>query len=187
MAREVEDEHETRGVNTSMGYLQRTLQATLTIWLILAVVIIAVFGLSESLRVAGVDRDENVLITFLVALGLILLALWLLPRSFLTLKEERQDGVRQRFIQHVLFSLSVIWATLAAIIIVAIGLYAALRVAGVGGDENLLITFLVGLGLILLALWLLPRSFLILKEERQDGVRQRFIQHVLFALSVIWA
>ncbi len=168
MAREVEDEHETRGVNTSMGYLQRTLQATLTIWLILAVVIIAVFGLSESLRVAGVDRDENVLITFLVALGLILLALWLLPRSFLTLKEERQDGVRQRFIQHVLFALSVIWATLAAIIIVAIGLYAALRVAGVGGDENLLITFLVGLGLILLALWLLPRSFLILKEEKQD-------------------
>src|SRR5207245_3323859 len=123
-------------------------------------------GLSESLRVAGVDRDENVLITFLVALGLILLALWLLPRSFLTLKEERQDGVRQRFIQHVLFALSVIWATLAAIIIVAIGLYAALRVAGVGGDENLLITFLVGLGLILLALWLLPRSFLILKEEK---------------------
>jgi len=168
MAREVEDEHETRGVNTSMGYLQRTLQATLTIWLILAVVIIAVFGLSESLRVAGVDRDENVLITFLVALGLNVLALWLLPRSFLTLKEERQDGVRQRFIQHVLFALSVIWATLAAIIIVAIGLYAALRVAGVGGDENLLITFLVSLGLILLALWLLPRSFLILKEEKQD-------------------
>src|SRR5260370_36070190 len=84
------------------------------------------------------------------------------------LKEERQDGVRQRFIQHVLFALSVIWATLAEIIIVAIGLYAALRVAGVGGDENLLITFLVGLGLILLALWLLPRSFLIFKEEKQD-------------------
>ena len=84
MAGEVEDERETRGVNTSMGYLQRTLQATLIIWLSLAVVIIAVFGLSESLRVAGVDRDENVLITFLVALGLILLVLWLLPRSFLT-------------------------------------------------------------------------------------------------------
>jgi hypothetical protein len=43
---------------------------------------------SESLRVAGVDRDKNVLITFLVALGLILLVLWLLPRPFLTLKEE---------------------------------------------------------------------------------------------------
>ncbi len=63
MAREVEDDHETRGMNTSMGYLQRTIQATLTIWLSLAVVSIAVFGLSESLRVAGVDRDENVLIT----------------------------------------------------------------------------------------------------------------------------
>ncbi len=86
MAGEVKDEHETRGVNTSMGYLQRTLRATLTIWLSLTVVIIAIFGLSESLRVAGVDRDENVLITFLVGLGLILLALWLLPRSFLTLK-----------------------------------------------------------------------------------------------------
>ena len=160
MAEEVKDDHESRAVNTSMGYLQRVLQATLTIWLSLAVVIIAVFGLSESLRVAGVDRDENVLITFLVALGLILLALWLLPRSFLTLKEERQDGVGQRYIQNVLFALSVIWAILAAIIIVVIGLYAALRVAGVKGDENLLITFLVALGLILLALWLLPRSFL---------------------------
>src|SRR6266481_7175298 len=131
MAREVEDEHETRVFNTSIRYLQRTLQATLTIWLILAVVIIAVFGLSESLRVAGVDRDENVLITFLVSLGLILLALWLLPRSFLTLKEERQDGARQRYIQHVLHALSVIWATLATIILVAIGLYAVLRAAGV--------------------------------------------------------
>ena len=86
MAGEIEDDHESRGVNTSMGYLQRTLQATLTIWPSLAVVIIAVFGLSESLRVAGVGRDENVLITFLVALGLILLVLWLLPRSLLTLK-----------------------------------------------------------------------------------------------------
>jgi len=160
MAGEVEDDHESRGVNTSMNYLQRTLQATLTIWLSLAVVIIAVFGLSESLRVAGVDRDENVLITFLVALGLILLALWLVPRSFLTLKEERQDGARQRYIQHVLHALSVIWATLAAIMLAAIGLYALLRVAGVERDENLLITFIVALGLILFALWLLPRSLL---------------------------
>jgi len=126
----------------------------------LTVVILAVFGLSESLRVAGVEGNEDLLITFLVALGLILLALWLLPRSFLTLKEERQDGVGQRYIQNVLFALSVIWAILAAIIIVVIGLYAALRVAGVKGDENLLITFLVALGLILLALWLLPRSVL---------------------------
>jgi len=89
MAGEVEDDHESRGMNTSKGYLQRALQATLTIWLSLAVVILVVFGLSESLRVAGADRDENVLITFLVALGLILLVLWLLPRSFLTLKEEK--------------------------------------------------------------------------------------------------
>ena len=160
MAREVEDDHETRGVNANMGYLQRAVQATVTIWLSLTVVILAVFGLSESLRVAGVEGNEDLLITFLVALGLILLVLWLLPRSFLTLKEEGQDGVRQRYIQNVLFALSVIWATLAAIIIVAIGLYAALRVAGVEGDENLLITFIVSLGLILLALWFLPRSFL---------------------------
>src|SRR2546429_9301731 len=136
MAGEVEDDHESRAVNTSMDYLQRALQATLTIWLSLAVVIIAVFGLSESLSVAGVDRDENVLITFLIALGLNVLALWLLPRSFLTLKEERQDGVRPRYIQHVLFSISVIWAILAAIILQAIGLYNALRVAGVEGDGN---------------------------------------------------
>ncbi len=67
-----------------MGYLQRTIQATLTIWLSLTVVIVAVFGLSESLRVAGVEGNEDLLITFLVALGLILLALWLLPRSVLT-------------------------------------------------------------------------------------------------------
>ena len=167
MSREVEDDHETRGMNTSMGYLQRTIQATLTIWLSLAVVSIAVFGLSESLRVAGVDRDENVLITFLVALVLNVLALWLLPRSFLTLKEEGQEGVRQSYIQNVLFALSVIWAILAVIILVAIGLYAALRVAGVEGDENVLITFIVSLGLILLALWLLPRSLLTLKAEQQ--------------------
>ena len=167
MAREVEDDHETRGMNTSMGYLQRTIQATLTIWLSLAVVSIAVFGLSESLRVAGVDRDENVLITFLVALGLILLVLWLLPRSFLTLKEERQDGVRQRYIQNVLFALSVIWAILALIVLVAIGLYAALRLAGVEGNANVLITFIVSLGLILHALWLLPRSLLTLKADQQ--------------------
>src|SRR6266705_3466424 len=127
-------------MNTGMAYLQRTIEATLTIWLSLTVVIIAVFGLSESLRVAGVERAENLLITFIVALGLILLALWLLPRSFLTLKEERQDGVRQRYMQHVLFAFSVIWATLATIILVAIGLYAVLRAAGVQGDENLLIT-----------------------------------------------
>ncbi len=67
-----------------MSYLQRAVQATVTIWLSLVVVIVAVFGLSESLRVAGVEGNEDLLITFLVALGLILLALWLLPRSVLT-------------------------------------------------------------------------------------------------------
>ncbi len=71
-----------------MAYLQRTLLATLTILLSLTAVILAAFGISESLRLAGVERSENVLITFLVSLGLLLLALWLLPRSFLTLKEE---------------------------------------------------------------------------------------------------
>src|SRR6266480_961195 len=166
MAGEVEDDHESRGVNTSTGYLQRALQATLTIWLSLVVVILAVFGLSESLRVAGADRDDNVLITFLVALGLILLVLWLLPRSFLTLKEERQDDIRQRYIQNVLFALSVLWATQAAIMIAAIGLYTILRMAGIEGDENLLIAFIVSLGLILLVLWLLPRSFLTGKDEK---------------------
>jgi len=50
------------------------------------------------------------------------------------LKEEGQEGVRQSYIQNVLFALSVIWAILAVIILVAIGLYAALRVAGVDGD-----------------------------------------------------
>jgi hypothetical protein len=160
MRRKVEDNHESRGVKTSRGYLKRALQATLTIWLSLAVVSIAVFGLSESLRVAGADSDENVLIPFIVALGLILLALWLLPRSFLTWKAEQQDGVRQSYLHQVLHALAVIWATLAAILLAAIGLYALLRVAGVEGNENMLITFIVSLGLILFALWLLPRSLL---------------------------
>src|SRR5438445_2427658 len=129
MAREVEDDHETRGVNANMGYLQRAVQATVTIWLSLTVVIVAVFGLSESLRVAGVEGNEDLLITFLVALGLILLTLSLLPRSVLTLKEERQDGVGHRYIQNVRSALSAIWAIHAAILVVAIGLYAALRAA----------------------------------------------------------
>jgi hypothetical protein len=172
MRGEVEDEPETRGVNTSMGYLQRTLQATLTIWLSLTVVIVAIFGLSESLRVAGVDRDENVLITFLVALGLILLALWLLPRSLLTLKEEKQDGVRWSYIQHVLHALAVMWAAVALLLLATLGLYAALSAAGVERNANLLITFLVALGLILFALWLLPRSFLTLKDASGSGNAQ---------------
>jgi len=166
MAGEVEGEHESRGMNISMGYLQRAIQATLTILLSLAVVIIVIFGLSESLRVAGVDREANLLITFIFALGLILLGLWLLPRSFLTLKEERQDDARWRYTQHVLLALSVMWATLAAIMIVAIGLYTVLNMAGVERDKNMLITFIVALGLILLVLWLLPRSFLTLQDEK---------------------
>jgi len=75
-----------------MGYLQRTLQATLTIMFSVTVVILAAFGLSESLRLAGVERSDNVLTTFIVSLGLALLALWRLPRSLLTFKEEQKDG-----------------------------------------------------------------------------------------------
>ena len=82
------DDHATRRATTRTGYLQRALQATLTIWLSLIVVNIVVFGLSESLRLAGVESNSNLLITFIVALVLILLALWLVPRSLLTLKEE---------------------------------------------------------------------------------------------------
>ena len=83
-----DDNHTTRRVTTKTSYLQRALQATLTIWLSLIVVSIVIFGLSESLRLAGVERNQNLLITFIVALGLILLALWLVPRSFLTFKED---------------------------------------------------------------------------------------------------
>jgi hypothetical protein len=172
MKGEVEDEHETRGVQTSMGYLQRALQATLTIWLSLTVVVVALFGLSESLRVAGVDRDENVQITFLVALGLILLTLWLLPRSLLTLKEEKQDGARWSYIQRVLHALAVMWAAVALLLLATLGLYAALSAAGVERNANLLITFLVALGLILLALRLLPRPLLTLKDVSGSGNAQ---------------
>src|SRR5437773_3839460 len=101
-----------------MNYLERTLQATLTICLSLTVVMLVAFGLSESLRVAGVEKNENLLITFLVLLALVLLTLWLLPRSFLTLKE----GAGQSYIQHVLQSLAVMWATVAVLMIAAMGL-----------------------------------------------------------------
>ena len=90
-----------------MAYLQRTLQATLTLLLSVTAVILAAFGISESLRLAGVERADNVLMTFLVSLGWLLLApLWLVPRSLLTLKE----GVEQGYIQHVLQSLALMWA-----------------------------------------------------------------------------
>ena len=55
---------ENREVHPGTGYIQRTLQATLTIWFILTVVIIAAFGLSETFRVAGIKRDTKLLITF---------------------------------------------------------------------------------------------------------------------------
>ncbi len=148
-----------------MGYLQRTLQATLTIALSVTVVILAAFGLSESLRLAGVERTDNVLITFIVSLGLVLLALWLLPRSLVTLKE----GAEQGYLHHILQALALVWVAIAVLLIVSTGLYAALAAVGVEAKQDLLITFLVSPGLLLLALWLLPRSLLTLKEEQKDG------------------
>jgi hypothetical protein len=166
MRQEVKDNRENRAVN--VGYIQQALQSTLTIWFVLTAVIIAAFGLSESLRVAGVFRADNVLITFIVSLILILLVLLLLPGSLLTLKEEQKDNVRKRYILHALQSLSVMWASLALVIAVAIGLFSVLRVTGVSGNNNLLVTFILSLALSLLALWLLPKSFLTLKEEQKD-------------------
>jgi hypothetical protein len=148
-----------------MGYLQRTLQATLTIALSVTVVILAAFGLSESLRLAGVERTDNVLITFIVSLGLVLLALWLLPRSLVTLKK----GAEQGYLHHILQALALVWVAIAVLLIVSTGLYAALAAVGVEAKQDLLITFLVSPGLLLLALWLLPRSLLTLKEEQKDG------------------
>jgi hypothetical protein len=148
-----------------MGYLQRTLQATLTIALSVTVVILAAFGLSESLRLAGVERTDNVLITFIVSLGLVLLAFWLLPRSLVTLKE----GAEQGYLHHILQALALVWVAIAVPLIVSTGLYAALAAVGVEAKQDLLITFLVSPGLLLLALWLLPRSLLTLKEEQKDG------------------
>ena len=148
-----------------MGYLQRTLQATLTIALNVTVVILAAFGLSESLRLAGIERTDNVLITFIVSLGLLLLALWLLPRSLVTLKE----GTEQGYLHRILQSLALVWVAVAVLLLVSSGLYAALAAVGVEAKQDLLITFLVSPGLLLLALWLLPRSLLTLKEEQKDG------------------
>jgi len=148
-----------------MGYLQRTLQATLTIALNVTVVILAAFGLSESLRLAGIEGTDNVLITFIVSLGLVLLALWLLPRSLVTLKE----GTEQGYLHRILQSLALVWVAVAVLLLVSIGLYAVLAAVGVEAKQDLLITFLVSPGLLLLALWLLPRSLLTLKEEQKDG------------------
>jgi SNF family Na+-dependent transporter len=96
---------------------------------------------------------------------LLLVALWALPRTLITLKVKEKDEGRQRYIQQVLQSLSVIWIVLAVVTIVTIGLYSLLRVAGIERDENLLISFLFSLLLLLATLWLLPRSFLTLKAE----------------------
>jgi SNF family Na+-dependent transporter len=157
--------HENVEAKTGEGYIQRALRATLTIWLILTVVIVAAFGLSETLRVAGVEREANLLIVFLSSLLLILVVLWLLPRTLLTLKAEEKDEGRQRYIQQVLQSLALIWVVLAVVTLAAIGLYSLLRAAGIERNENLLISFLFSLLLILVALWLLPKSLLTLKAE----------------------
>src|SRR5205085_10770685 len=101
-----------------MSYLQRTLQATLTLLLSVTVVILAAFGLSESLRLAGVERTDNILITFIVSLGLLLLALWLLPSSLVTLKE----GAEQGYLHHILQSLALVWAVVGVLLILSIGL-----------------------------------------------------------------
>lgn len=157
--------HENGEAKTGEGYIQRAMRATLTTWLILTMVIIAAFGLSETLRLAGVEREANILIAFLFSLLLLFVALWALPSTLLTLKVKEKDEGRQRYIQHVLQSLAVIWIVLAAVAIVAIGLYSLLRVAGIGQDANLLISFLFSLLLLLVTLWFLPRSFLTLKAE----------------------
>lgn len=144
-----------------MAYLQRILQAILTTLLSLTAVILAAFGISESLRLAGVERSENILITFLVSLTLLLPALWLLRRPLLTLKA----GVEQGYIQRVLQSLAFTWTAIAVLLIVSMGLYVVLGAAGVERNQNLLTTFLVSLVLLLLALWFLRRPLLTLKEK----------------------
>ena len=169
MSEEAGDRRATGRARTRTDYMWQTLQAALTIWLSLIVVSIVAFGLSENLRLAGVESNQTLLISFLVALGLILLALWLLPRPFLTLKAEPKGNIRQSYINSVLQLLAIIWAILALVILAAIALYAALSRAGTKSDQTLLISFLVALGLILLALWLLPRPFLTLKAGREDG------------------
>jgi hypothetical protein len=148
-----------------MGYLQRTLQATLTIMLSVTVVIVTAFGLSERLRLAGVERVDNVLITFVVSLGLVLLAVWLLPRSLLTLKEGSEHGYLHRILQ----SLALLWVAVALVLLVGIGLYDVLAAIGVKANPGFLVTFLISCGLVLLVLWFLPRSLVMLKEEQKEG------------------
>src|SRR5579864_7680374 len=136
-----------------MAYLQRALQATLTIALSITLVILAAFALSEGLRLTGIVRADNILITFLVSLPLLLLSLWLLPRSLLTLKE----GAEQGYLHRILLALALVWLVVALLLTLSMGLYAALARLGVEPEQDLLITFTVSLVLLLLALWLLPR------------------------------
>ena len=157
--------HEKGEAKSGEGYIQRAIRATLTTWLVLTMVIIAAFGLSETLRLAGVAQEANLPIVFFSSLPALLLALWMLPRTLLTLKVKEKDEGRQRYIQRVLQSLSVIWVVLAAVTIAAIGLYSLLRAVGIGRNENLLISFLIALLLLLVALRLLPRSFFTLKAK----------------------
>ncbi len=157
--------HENGEAKTGEGYIQRAIRATLTTWLVLTMVIMAAFGLSETLRLAGVEPGANLLMAFLSSLLLLLVALWALPRTLITLKVKEKDEGRQRYIQRVLQSLAVIWIVLAVVTTATIGLYSLLRVAGIERDENLLISFLFSLLLLLATLWLLPRSFLTLKAE----------------------
>lgn len=157
--------HENGEAKTAEGYIQRAIRATLTSWLVLTMVIIAAFGLSETLRLAGVEPGATLLIAFLSSLLVLLVALWALPRTLITLKVKEKDESRQRYIQRVLQSLSVIWIVLAGVTTATIGLYSLLRVAGIERDENLLISFLFSLLLLLATLWRLPRSFLTLKAE----------------------
>jgi magnesium-transporting ATPase (P-type) len=147
-----------------MGYLQRTLQATLTIMLSVTVVIVTAFGLSERLRLVGVERVDNVLITFVVSLGLVLLAVWLLPRSLVMLKEGSEQGYLHRFLQ----SLALLWVAVALVLLVSVGLYAVMAAIGVKANPDFLVTFLVSCGLLLLVLSLLPRSLVMLKEEQEE-------------------
>lgn len=150
-----------------MSYLQRALQATLAITLSVTVVILVAYGLSESLRLAGFERTDNVLITFIVSLGLVLLAFWLSPRSLLTLKE----GAEQSYLHHILRSLALVWAAVSLLLLGSIGLYAGLGALGVEANQKLLITFFLSLGLVLLALWRFPRSLLTFKEEQKGCPR----------------
>jgi hypothetical protein len=80
-----------------------------------------------------------------------------------------KEGTEQGYLHRILQSLALAWVAVAVLLIVSIGLYAALAAVGVEAKQNLLITFLVSPGLLLLALWLLPRSLLTLKEGQKDG------------------